>query len=273
MLGSATALIFLAFTAPPDVHARAALVVDLDSGEVVFEKGDKNKARAIASLTKLMAVRVIHQHNLDLDGTTEMIKSDYTLTSGGARSRLKTGGTYRNKDLLHAALLGSDNRAILAMGRSVGLTPPALIAAMNTEARRMGLHDMSYIDATGINHLNRARPVEVAALLVATLQTTLLAEIARKATWDADANERSGRPLQYRNTNLLVHDEGLNVLAGKTGFNSAAGWCVATAVQLRSGRRLAVVVMGSPEKYLRFRDARRLITWAAKQPWNPPAPN
>ena len=76
--------------------------------------------------------------------------------------------------------------------------------------------------------------------------------------------ERSGVALTYRNTNLLILDENHDVLVGKTGFNSAARWCVATVLKLQ-GRRIAFVVLGAPTKYIRFRDVRKLADWVGRQ--------
>lgn len=255
----------------PKVSARVAVVVDLDSGEILYDKA-ADESHAIASITKLVALRVIARANLDLSGATTMIKGDYEHTAGGSRSRLMTGRVYRNVDLLHAALLGSDNRAVVALGRSVGLSFAKLTAAMNREVRRLGLRDTSFVDPTGIDHANVSTGREVAAILAAALGRTELTEVSRKRLWKASARERKGIQLVYRNTNILVHDEDRKVLVGKTGFNSAAGWCVATAVLLPSGRRIAIVVLGTSGKYIRFRAARRLETWAAGLPWSPPPP-
>lgn len=273
MISAALALAasLAAAEAPPEaITARVALVMDIDSEEVLYEQGDTTAPHAIASITKLLALRVIMRQGFDLEGETTMIRSDFQLTAGGARSRLITGRAYRNLDLLHAALLGSDNRAVLALGRAAGLDFDALVRAMNREVEALGMKFTHFEDPTGIDHGNYASAREVVGMLEAALALPLLARTTRVREWTASAQERSGRPLLYRNTNLLAHDEDRTVLVGKTGFNSAAGWCVATVVQLPSTRRVAVVVLGTRTKYMRFRDARRLARWAATLPWEPP---
>ncbi len=266
MIGTAWLVAGVLAVAPPPakVSARVALAVDVDTGEVLAERGC-DRPHAIASLTKLMALKVIWQHGLDLDGATIMIAGDYEVTKGGARSRLVTGRPYRNRDLLHAALLGSDNRAVIALGRAVGLPYDALVAAMNAEARQMGLTHMHFVDPTGIDHGNVALGTEVVALMKAVMDMPTLAAVTRTQTWLTESRERSGRPLQYRNTNLLVHDDKRQVLVGKTGFNSAAGWSVATIIQ-QEHRRLGVVVLGTTGKYLRFRDAKLLEKFSLRRP-------
>ena len=262
-------LLVAALSAPPNLGARVAFVQDLDSGEVLLShRGDE--VHAIASISKLMALRTIVMNGLAWDGTTTMVSSDKMLTKGGARSRLIEGRAYRNIDLVHAALLGSDNRAVLALGRSVGLDANALAAAMTANGRALGLGRTSFLDPTGINHGNRSTAREIVQILKAVLGTPILGKIPSVATWKTAAKERSGIPLAYRNTNALVHHKTRLVLAGKTGFNSAAGWCVATAIQLPSGRTVAIIVLGTDTKYTRFRDSYRLEKWVKGLPWERP---
>lgn len=246
---------------PSDFAAKALLAQDVDSGEVLYEK-NAEEPRAIASITKLLAALMLYEQGLDLDGHTTMLRSDFEFTSGGARSRLMTNREYLNRDLLHGALLGSDNRAIVAMGRSVGLEMLALTLGMNRLAWRLGLQG-AFADPTGIDHGNHASAYGVVKLLKAVLDQPSLAEVARTDRWVTSSKERSGIPLAYQSTNLLVRDEKREVLVGKTGFNSAAGWCVASVLKIRQ-RRIAIVVLGSPTKYIRFRDARKLHDWVAR---------
>jgi D-alanyl-D-alanine endopeptidase (penicillin-binding protein 7) len=260
-----------ALTAPPRLSARVAVVMDLDTDVVLFQR-HAEQVHAIASISKLMALRVVVRRGLDWKGSTTIIKDDVVQTRGGARSRLIIGRSYRNADLVRAALLGSDNRSVLALGRSVGLGADVFAAAMTIEAKGLGLEHTVFADPTGINHGNRSTGLEVAKILRAVLAMPELASITRLKKWKTAAKERSGIPLIYRNTNALVHKEDREVLAGKTGFNSAAGWCVASAIQLPSGRRVAVVVLGTPTKYTRFRDSFRLEQWVVKQPWSRPEP-
>jgi D-alanyl-D-alanine endopeptidase (penicillin-binding protein 7) len=254
---------------PEPIMARAALVVDAGTGDVLFEQGEAGR-QSIASISKLMAVRVVLQRGLSLDASTELLASDVRLTAGGSRSRLVPGRQYLNRDLVHAALLGSDNRAVHALGRAVGLDAFGLVAAMNLEARVLEMHETLFVDPTGIEHRNVSTTREVTLLLRAVLTDPVMSVVTRTATWEAEARDRWGHPLRYRNTNLLVHDDDRDVLVGKTGFNSAAGWCVTSLLQLRNGRKIVVVVLGSSTKYMRFRDARRLESWAGAQEWQTP---
>ena len=269
-MGIAAAIVILSLSVspPPSVSAEVALVADLESDEVLFVKGSM-RPRAIASITKLLAVGFLLKNGLNLTAQTTMMKSDWDHTVGGARTRLIRGERYKNLDLVRAALLGSDNRAVVALGRSVGLEHAEFVKSLNAEARRLGISSAHVDDVTGISHGNTMAPLDIITLLEVSLRVPELAEGTPLVEWETSSRERSGRPLVYRNTNILVRDPNIEVLLGKTGFNSAAGWCVAAVVRLKTGRRIAVVILGAPGKHMRFRDARRLIDWSGRIPWSP----
>ena len=108
----------------PNVQAQAAVAIDLTTGEELYAK-NPDAVRPIASISKLMAMLVVLDptRHLDLDAPTTMIEGDRKIAYGGARSRLPVGMSFTNRDLLHAALMASDNRAVPALGRAVGSNP------------------------------------------------------------------------------------------------------------------------------------------------------
>src|SRR4051812_32354272 len=148
----------------PNVQALGALVVDGDSGREIFSRYP-DKERPIASISKLAAALVVADRGLELDGLTTIEKTDLDVARGGAKSRLREGMTLSNRDLLHAALMGSDNRAIPALGRAVKLSPTQLAAAMTARAREMGLKNTRFRDPTGLSTDNVSTPRETIALL------------------------------------------------------------------------------------------------------------
>ena len=131
------------------------MLVDLDGNGELFTK-NPDEVRPIASISKLMAVLVVLDKNLDLDAATTLIDSDRQIAQGGARSRLPIGLSFSNRDLLHAALMASDNRAVPALGRAVGLDPAQLVAAMNSKAKDLGLAHTTFEDPVGLNSNNRS---------------------------------------------------------------------------------------------------------------------
>lgn len=267
-----TLAVLVALAPPPKLSCSVAYAEDTETGEVLFER-NADKVHAVASITKLMAMRVVINHQIDLSQKTRILKSDYLATKTGSRSRLIVGRLYKNRDLLHAALLGSDNRAVVALGRAVGLDIKSFARAMNDEARALGMVHTRFVEPTGIEHKNVSTGREIAKLLRAIMSMPKLASVTRLATYNTESKERSGRQLKYNNTNVLTRQEKFHVLAGKTGFNSAAGWSVTMSFQLKSGRKISVVVLGTPGKFMRFRDARRIHDYVAALPWSKPRPD
>jgi D-alanyl-D-alanine endopeptidase (penicillin-binding protein 7) len=214
---------------------------------------------SIASLSKMMAILVVVEAGLNLADKTVLTDSDWALASGGSRTRLKRKIPYPNVDLLHAALLGSDNRAVLALGRAVGLNAQALTAKMNARASAMGLKNTTFTDPTGIAHENVSTASEVARILKAASDNKLIAEVMRKVTYTV-IEKPSNRQIVYNNTNILTRETGRRkVVAGKTGFNSSAGYCVATLLELPGYGTVSFVVLGSSGMYQRFADVQVLV--------------
>ena len=166
----------------PNIQAQAAAVVDLDSGDELFMK-NADAQRPIASISKLMAMLVVTSRKLDLDGVTEITDSDKQIAQRGARSRLMVGMTFTNRDLLHAALMASDNRAVPALGRASGLDPQALVAAMNAKAAQLGLKSTKFEDPVGLSANNMSTPRDLVRVLKAVIAQPLIADITQKAKY------------------------------------------------------------------------------------------
>lgn len=235
------------------IHATAVVFLTNDGRRVLFARNAR-KVKSIASLSKLMAVLVVVERHLRLQGITTLSRVDRKVGSGGSRSRLRLGAKYRNNDLLHAALLASDNSAVSALGRAVGLTPAAMVAAMNRRARLMGLRYTRFVDPVGIHTGNVSTAYEVALMLRAAVLNPTLRKVMRKAEHYARAVWPRRHRINYLNTNLLLHRPGFQVFGGKTGYNHKAGYCLATAVKMRRYGRVLAVILGSRSKLHRFKD-------------------
>ncbi len=248
----------------PNVQAQAAVVVDLASGTELFQK-NPDEVRPIASISKLMAAMVVVEHKLDLDATTTISAVDRDTAQGGARSRLPVGMQFTHRDLLHAALIASDNRAVPALGRAVGLNPPALTAEMNKKALALGLKRTSFGDPTGLDDRNRSTPREVAKLLQAALQIPLISEITRKAHYVASPVGKPRWRIEYTNTDQIARGSRHTVLGGKTGYTDLAGYCLAIAARLAGTREVAMVFLGAHGKLTRFGDFSRVAQWISEK--------
>ncbi len=241
----------------PPVDGKIWYVASADGKRVLLEK-DKDKTWSIASLSKMMAILVIVEQGLNLNDKTTLTDSDWALSAGGSRTRLKRKIPYPNRDLLHAALLGSDNRAVLGLGRAVGLNAQALTVKMNARARAMGLKITTFMDPTGIAHENVSTAWEVGRILKATSENKTISDVMQTVTYTV-VEKPGNRQIVYNNTNILTRESGRRkVLAGKTGFNSSAGYCVATLMEVPGFGPLVFVVLGSSGMYQRFADVNAL---------------
>jgi serine-type D-Ala-D-Ala endopeptidase (penicillin-binding protein 7) len=251
----------------PNVQAQAALVVD-EGGRAVFAK-NADKERPIASISKLAATLVVAEKGVELEGLSTINKSDVEVAKGGARSRLYEGLTLSNRDLLHSALMGSDNRAIPALGRAVKLTPAQLTTAMNAKARALGLKSTRFHEPTGLSTGNVSTPREIITMLRAVMANQILAPITRRAEYDAHPVGKP--PIHYNNTNHPAARGNVQVLGGKTGYNDEARYCLVVATKI-DGRNYYMAFLGDDGKMTRFGDVARVADWIISHPQKLPPP-
>jgi serine-type D-Ala-D-Ala endopeptidase (penicillin-binding protein 7) len=241
----------------PNVQAAGALVLDLDTGTELFAKKPDSE-RPIASISKLAAVLVAMDKGLALDELTTITQTDADVAKGGAKSRLLTGMTVSNLDLLHAGLLGSDNRAISAMGRSLGLSAADFAKEMTKKARSLGLKHTRFREPTGLSRENVSTPRETIALLQHALAHPTLAPILGRLEYSAHPVSRP--PIVYTNTYKPAMRKHVDISGGKTGFNDFARYCLVIASKV-DGRRTAMVFLGTEGKMTRFGDFARVADW------------
>lgn len=254
----------------PNIQAQAAVVIDLTTGELLHAK-NPDAVRPIASISKLMAVMAVLDNPLDLDGTTTMTESDLEIARHGARSRLPKGMAFTNRDLLHAALMASDNRAVPALGRAVGYSPEQLVAAMNRKAKTLGLKNTHFEDPVGLNQGNQSTPRDVAGMLKAAIAVPLIAEITQKAKYVAHPVGKPGWAIEYNNTDVIARSSKWQVLAGKTGYTDLALYCLAIAARFavqETKHDVAMVFLGAVGKMTRFADFGRVAQWLNEKRFN-----
>lgn len=255
----------------PNVQSRGALVVDLASGDELFAR-HSDDPHAIASVSKLAAALVVLDLGLKLDDLTRISRADVEVARGGARSRLAEDTTLSNRDLLHAAMLGSDNRAVSALGRAVGLSARQLTAAMNRKAAALRLSATRFRDPVGLSPENVSTPRETIALLHAAMAHPALAPVLRRAEYDVHP---LGQPsIKYFNTYRPAIRPNTEVLAGKTGFNFVARYCLVLAARV-AGKDYGMSFLGAEGELTRFGDVARVVDWivAYKPKGKPPAPS
>lgn len=235
-------------------------MVNYDNGEVIYGKNE-NKSRSIASLSKLVTAMVVIDKKVNLDSVVAITKEDSYRSS---RSRLRVGYKLTLRDLLHAALLSSDNRAARVLARAASGSIDKFTIDMNRKMKELGLSKTHFEEPTGLSQNNVSTAVEVAKLLHYSYQYELIKKIAQKKLYYVKVINRKNKKLQMVNTNLIIHSR-YKVLNGKTGYIQASDYCLTTLVRNRKGERLAIVVLGVPGDNLRFKEARKLIEFGYDQ--------
>lgn len=244
----------------PEVRSRSAIVIDARTGAEIFGK-DADKIRPIASTTKIFVAMVVRQRGLDLDGWTTITRDDAQRALGGARTRLDIGQQFRNRDLLRAMLIASDNRAPTALARAAGLAPGQLIAAMNKLARRLHLKRTKFTDTSGLRgNVSTAR--EMAIALRAALEDDVLRKIMGEEWVEVVSRSRYAK-IGYGNTNHPLLAKKYDVIGGKTGFTNPAGYCFITGARF-DGREVVMAFLGAEGKLTRFGDFNRVASWLAR---------
>ncbi len=242
----------------PDVKSAAAIAVDAATGKVVFAK-NPDEVRAIASTGKIFVAMVVRKHGLDLNALTTITKEDAFYARGGSRTRLLVGHKFRNQDLLRAMLISSDNRACTALGRAVGLTPKQLVSQLNYLAKDLGLKKTSFTSPSGLTG-NTSTAREMGRALSAVFKDPFLAEIMSTKDTTVRSVARVPHAIHYRNTNRSLHSDSHDVFGGKTGFTTAAGYCLLIGANIH-GRKHHMIFLGAPQKLTRFGDFGRVATW------------
>jgi serine-type D-Ala-D-Ala endopeptidase (penicillin-binding protein 7) len=241
----------------PEVKSRSAVVIDAETGAEIFGK-DADEIRPIASTTKIFVAMAVRAKKLDLDGWTEITKGDAREARGGARTRLDVGERFRNKDLLRAMLLASDNRAPTALGRAAGMDGDELVAAMNEVAKKLHLKRTKITDPSGL-HGNVSTAREMALALRAALADPILREIMGEPAATV-VPQGARRGIEYGTTNLPLVTKRHDVIGGKTGYTTPAGYCYVTGARF-DGREIVMAFLHADGKLTRFADFERVASW------------
>lgn len=238
-----------------DLKSSVALVVDQETHEVLFRKNE-NAVLPIASLTKLMTALVVTDAQLPLEQEIEITQDDVD-TEKGSRSRLRVGSRLTRGELLHLALMSSENRAAHALGRSHPGGMRVFVDEMNAKARLLGMKDTRYVEPTGLSSKNQSSATDLAILVHATYQSPMLRDLSTSPGHRVEVGNRS---MNFINTNRLVKNPDWDIGLQKTGYISEAGRCLVMQAKV-AGRKLIMVFLDSMGKYSRLGDAERVKRW------------
>ena len=239
----------------PALKSQAALVVDQDSGEILFGKNADSKL-PIASLTKLMTAVVTLDAELDPAEPVTITKADVDRLRG-SHSRLQVGTTLTRDEMLHLALMASENRAASAIANSYPGGRDSCVLAMNLKAQLLGMTGTRFEDGTGLSGHNVSTAQDLAKLVQAAHAYPRIREFTTSTSYQVKVGRRS---MRFGNTNNLTRSSRWEIGLSKTGYIAEAGRCLVMQVTL-TGRSIIIVLLDSWGKYTRVGDATRIRQW------------
>jgi D-alanyl-D-alanine endopeptidase (penicillin-binding protein 7) len=240
---------------PLALQSNAALVMDQSNAKILFEK-NSTIPLPIASLTKLMTALVVVEAHQDMNEILEVTDADVDREKYSA-SRLRVGSKLTRANMLHIALMSSENRAASALGRNYPGGLPAFSAAMNAKAKALGMTDTRYTEPTGLSSQNIASARDLAKLVIAAYQYPVIRDYSTDDKYQVDPG---GHSLQYVNSNRLVGSSQWDIGLQKTGYISEAGRCLVMQAKV-DGRPVVMVFLDSKGKDSRLGDASRIRKW------------
>ena len=245
---------------PLELKSSVALVVDQDTNEVLFSKNEE-AVLPIASITKLMTGVVVSEARLPMEEPVTITQDDVD-TEKGSRSRLQVGTTLTRGEMLHLALMSSENRAAHALGRTFPGGLATFVTLMNAKAKMLGMRDTRYVEPTGLSSRNQSSARDLATLVSIASTDPQLRELTTSPSYLVEVGDKT---LQYNNTNRLVKNPLWDIGLQKTGYISEAGQCLVMQAKI-SGRKLIMVFLDSAGKLSRVGDAERVRRWVESIP-------
>jgi D-alanyl-D-alanine endopeptidase (penicillin-binding protein 7) len=240
----------------PDVRAEAAIIYNPENGQVLYETNSQG-TRSIASITKIMTAAVFLENAPDLSEQIVVQRADVLAAS---TTYLRAGYKLALYDVLHLMLIASDNAAARVLSHSSTLgDSDVFIERMNSKALELGLTSTHYSDPSGLLAANVSSAYDMARLIAYVASDDRISSIMRKQYHSVTVGRQT---ITVHSTNQLVMKGDVDVLGGKTGFISKAGYCLATLLRLpQGGPEVAVVVLGARSNAGRFWETRHLFNW------------
>jgi D-alanyl-D-alanine endopeptidase (penicillin-binding protein 7) len=244
----------------PDLRAAAAIIYDPESNQVLWEENSQSQ-RSIASITKVMTATVFLENDPDLTQPVTVARSDVFQAS---TTHLRANDKVTADDLLHLLLIASDNAAARALARISPQGSDGFVERMNEKAEELGLESTHYADPSGLISDNMSSAYDMARLISYASEDERISSVMRLSEYTVATGNR--RTISFHSTNHLLGRPDVDVLAGKTGFISKAGYCLATLLRMPdSGQQVAVVVLGARSNAGRFMESRNLFNWVSSK--------
>ena len=261
--------------APIALHSQSVLVFDQETGAQLLAKNAQMQT-PIASITKLITAMLVLDAGLNLEDSITLTAQDRD-TIKGTGSRLAIGSTYTRAQLLHLALIASDNRAAHALGRTYPGGIDRFVEMMNRKAKQLGMSNTVYVEPTGLNQANRSTATDLAKLANHAYQNyPEIRSITSSGSYTLGTqrvvlNKRhhkstvSYRTVEFNNTNRLTREQGWQIGLSKTGFINEAGHCLVMQARVAQ-KNVIIVLLDAVGKYSRIGDAARIKHWLESLP-------
>lgn len=244
---------------PPPVSAAAWILLDAETGQVIAEH-NADERREPASITKVMTAYIafdeIRKGHASLDDEVLISEAAWRQGIDSTQSRMfiEVGKRVRFEDLLRGMIIQSGNDASVAIAEHLAGSKGGFAGLMNTEAKRLGMENSAFTNASGMpeeGHYSTARDI-------ATLVRALIRDFPDHYGMYAEKEFTFNNIRQFNRNRLLWRDASVDGV--KTGHTRAAGYCLASSA-VRDGRRLISVVLGAPDETRRAQDSLALLNY------------
>ncbi len=261
--------------APFELHSQSVLVFDQESGVPLLAKNAQMQT-PIASITKLMTAVLVLDAAQDMDGRITISSQDQDVLKGTG-SRLAVGSAYTRAQLLHLALIASDNRAAHALGRSYPGGVPRFVEMMNRKAQQLGMYSTVYVEPTGLDSSNRSTATDLARLAnyayrnypeIRNISSSGSYTLGTQRVVLKQRHHKSRvyyRAVAFNNTNRLTRENDWQIGLSKTGFINEAGHCLVMQARVAE-KNVIIVLLDAVGKYSRIGDAARIKSWLESLP-------
>ena len=252
---------FYARGAEMDIPAKSALLMDMETGTVLFEK-NAHEPLAPASVTKVMTMLLIMEaiDSGKISWDDQVTASEAAAQKGGSQIYLKVGETMSVSDMVKSIAVSSANDCACAMAEHIAGSEEAFVVMMNDRAKQLGMNDTNFVNCTGLDDSEDAKNHRTSAYDIALMSRELMIkhpDIQKFTTIWMDTVRNGSFGLS--NTNKMVRFySGATGL--KTGFTSSAGECL-SATAKRDGMELVAVVMGSETSKERFAACKSMLDY------------
>lgn len=242
-----------------DCKAKAAMLLDADTGTVVYEKNADDRLQ-IASMVKIMTLNLIFEEveNGNLSYDTDVVASQNATSMGGSQAFLDTNNSYKAGELIKSIIVASANDSCVAMAEHIAGGVPSFVERMNGKAQELGMDNTYFVNCTGLpapNQYSCAR--DVSKMTRELIKHKGFFDFS--GIWMFDFVHPSGRTTSLSNTNKLVRFyEGCD--GGKTGFTSEALSCL-SATAKRGDTRLLSIVVGAESSKVRNAEVSKLFNY------------